>query len=199
MSASLRYLEEAKIEELAHEYESKGFTIAKDYHDAGATYDLVASRGQAKIAIEVKARAALSSHTEEIKRLRTIAQDRGYSFQLFIVNPPLERQIQVDQLETLLLQYFIDHMPEELDELSSHTSIDAVSEVDIRAITVTQAGFDVTGVATIEVALEYGGGEERDGVSWEMAFPLDFALSINHQFEITEVEELVIDTSSFDE
>lgn len=197
MSAALRYLEEAKIEELAHKYEEQGFAIAKHHQDAGATYDLVASNGQKTIAIEVKARTALARYVEEIKRLRTIAHDRGYDFHLIIVNPPVERQIRVDGFRPLLLRYITGHLPDLLGELSDHATIETVKALDIKSIEVTRAGLDLKGTGAVEVTLDYAIEGDRDGVAWEMTFPFDFALSISPQFEITEVDQLLIDTSEF--
>lgn len=198
MSLSLHYLEEAKIEELAHEYERQGYSVSKNHRDADVVYDLVANNGQRKVAIEVQARAALAGRADQITRQREVAQKHGYNFQLFIVNPPLEKQIVFEEINTLLFQYFIDHIPDALDQLSSHTSIDHVGRVEISAITVTRAGVHVAGTGMVEVTLEYGSGENRDGMSWSTSFPFDFAIAINHQFEIVEIENLAFDTSSFD-
>jgi len=199
MSLSLRYLEEAKIEELAHEYERQGYSVSKDHRDADVVYDLVANNGQRKVAIEVQARAALAGRAEQITRQREVAQKHGYNFQLFIVNPPLEKKIVFEELDLLLFQHFVNQIPEALDQLSSRTTIDNVKRLEISAITVTREGFHLTGVGMVEVTLAYGTGEGRDGISWEASFPFDFAMSINQQFDIVEVENLAFDTSGFDE
>ena len=199
MSAALRYLEEAKIEELAHEYESKGYKVAKGQHDENVTYDLIATNGQTIIAIEVKARADLSNHTGEIKRQREVARERGYNFQLFIVNPPREKRITFEGLNAILSRHFINHPPEELLALSARTTVDRVRRVEIDALSVTGAGFYVAGKGMVELSLEYGGGVAPGGVTLDASLPFDFAVAIDRQFAIVEVERLAFDTSGFDE
>jgi hypothetical protein len=200
MTAAVQYLEAAKLDEIARELEREGYGVVRSFPEGDVVYDLVATRGDRKVAVEVKARSALRESAESIRQLRERARAHGYDeFRLVVVSPPRERQVEIAGLDDVLLRYMVDNVPAELDGLSSHTYLDAVSDIDVSSIEVTADGIRVVGTGIVEVTLEYGGGESRDGVSWEADFPFDFDVLLNHELEITEVHHLVCDTSSFDE
>lgn len=55
MIAPARYLEAAKLEELAQGLEAEGYNAAKEVSDGEVVYDLVASKNGRKIVYEVTA------------------------------------------------------------------------------------------------------------------------------------------------
>jgi Holliday junction resolvase len=199
MTAAVQYLEAAKLDELAQQLERDGYNVARSFRDGNVVYDLVATRGDRKVAIEVTARSALRQAVESIRQLREQARRNGFDeFRLVVVSPPRERAVEIAGLEDVLLQHMRDNFPAKLAELSSHTSLDAVSQIDVSSIEVSADGIHVIGTGIVEVTLGYG-GEPRDGVSWEADLPFDFDVLLDHQLQIAEVHALEIDTSSFDE
>lgn len=198
MMAPAQYLEAAKIEEVVRDLEAEGYQVDREVRDGNLRYDLVATKDGRKIAIEVKAQSALRGAVDQIRQLRERAREHGYDeFRLVVVNPPRERTVEIPALEGALFTYLSDNFPEALDELSSHTYLDGVSEVDIDSVEITEAGSHVTGSGVVEVTLEYGGGEPRDGVSWGTEFPFSFDLLLDHQLRIAKVYALEVDTSEF--
>lgn len=58
----------------------------------------------------------------------------------------------------------------------------------------------MTGTGIVEVQLNYGGGQARDGLTVESDFPFDFDVVLRRhlgRIEIETVESLTVDTSSF--
>lgn len=198
MTALAQYLEAAKVEEVVGELEAAGYAVTREVRDGNMRYDLVATKDGRKIAIEVKAQSVLRESAGKIRELREWARAHGYDrFRLVVVNPPRERIVEIPALEGTLFAYLADHFPAELDGLSSHTSLNGVSQVDVDSIEVTEAGSHITGSGIVEVTLEYGGGKPPDGVSWEADIPFNFDLLLDPQLRIAEVNELEVDTSEF--
>lgn len=198
MTAAVRYLEAAKLAELTRELEAAGYEVREQLRDGDVVYDLVAAKDGRRVVYEVKARSELGTAAGTIRRLREQAHEHGYDeFRLVVVNPPRERSVEISGLEDALYKYIVNHMPEELDALSSHTYLSGVSQADVDAISVMPSGTHVVGTGLVDVVLEYGGGESRDGLSWQTDFPFRFDVLLSPQLEIEEVDELKVDTSSF--
>ncbi|HEX5506261.1 MAG TPA: hypothetical protein VFW96_26835 [Thermomicrobiales bacterium] len=200
MSALAQYLEAAKVEEVAGELEAAGYTVTRGVRDGNLVYDLVAARDGRKIAIEVQAQSALRESVGKIRELRAWAREHGYDeFRLVVVNPPRERIVAIPALKEALCTYLSDNFPAALDGLSSHTSLNRVSGVDVASVEITEAGSHVTGSGVAEVMLQYGGGTPSDGVSGEADVPFSFDLLLDPQLRIAEVYALEVDTSEFHE
>lgn len=198
MTAAAEYLEAAKIEEVAKDLEAAGYTVVRHVHEGDIVYDLVAAKDDRKVVYEVQAGSQLGKSAGTIRRLREQARERGYDeFRLVVVNPPRERVVEIPGLDGIFFDHMVNNIPQELDMLSSHTLLEGVSQLDINAITVEAAGIRVVGSGVVDVELEYGGGREPDGLSWETDFPFAFDVLLNHALEVEEVYELRIDTSSF--
>ena len=114
-----------------------------------------------------------------------------------IVNPPRAVAVEIEGLANKMFDYLVDHLPSDLDELSSGTRIVNVVDVDIDSIDVTVNGIRVTGSGIVEVELEHDGGEERDGLTWGTSFPLTFDVELDHTLDIADAYEMRVDTSSF--
>jgi len=201
MISSTQYLEAAKVEELASQYKTRGYQVFMDQPSSGgnARYDLIVEKDGHRIAVEVKARSTLKSSAHEIRELREKAIQEGFDeFRLVIVNPPRERSIEVEGIEEILEEHIIEEHFSELADLSSGTSVDGVTDVDIESIEVAKNGLDIRGVASVDVTLEYGGGSERDGMSWGTSFPFTFYVLLNNDMKIEE-SEINIDVSEFSE
>ena len=196
---SAQYLQAAKIEEVASRLEAEGYRVVVGPSGQDDGYDLVAERGAEKLAIEVKDRASLKHFADEISRLRRRARDQGYDFRLIVVNPPAEVKAEVAGIREELRNRLIDELPHELDALSTDTRVKDVSEVEIDSIQVTTEGVRVEGNAVVEIELEYDGGGERDGLSWDTDFPFSFDVLLGRDLHIEQAYDIQVDTSSFAE
>ncbi len=89
-------------------------------------------------------------------------------------------------------------MPHELLDLSSNVRVEDVSYVETNSIEINADGIHVVGSAVVDVDLQCGGGKERDGLDYTIDIPFRFDILLSHGLGIKEVNELAIDTSSFD-
>lgn len=195
-ASSTGYLEAVRIEELADILKSTGYEVsAASQPDEG--FDLIASRGPERIAIEVKARSALRSSIHTIEELRKRAADQGFTeFRLVVVNPPRSVEVEVEGLDQILLTHLLTALPPDLDEISSQT-VEGVSNIEIARMYVSSGGFRVSGNATVDVQMNYDGGAARDGLTFSSEFPLDFDVSLDKELHLTSIDEFKVDTSSF--
>jgi len=76
MTASIDYLEAAKIEELTSQLRDEGYRVTVHPSGEDQGYDLVAEKDSRKVAVEVKVNARLRESAETIKALRRRAIER---------------------------------------------------------------------------------------------------------------------------
>ena len=72
MSAAIRYLEQQKIEELAAQFRERGYAVTLS-SGTPRDYDLVASKGDQRIAFEVSAISTLTRDRQLINELRHLS------------------------------------------------------------------------------------------------------------------------------
>lgn len=196
---SAEYLEAAKIEDLTGRLRGEGYEVERDVSaGSGARYDLVASKGGRRTVYEVKARSALTGAAKQIAALRARAHADGFDdFRLVVVSPPRETNIEIPGLEEQLLDYITDHMPSELDQLSTRTQPQYVVDLELSSVEIDRDTVRVVGSATLDTLLEYAGGEDRGGAEASMAFPFDFEVLLDRDLDVEEVDKLKVDTSAF--
>ncbi len=132
-----RYLELTKIEEIASEMINKGYNISKDHKISNLSYDLLAEKNGEKIFIEVKSGKALQNHRDRIKQMASTAKKiENAVFKLVVVNPPRTKSIEIENIENILYECFIEKLPSELDQLSTHTLVSGLSNVEITDVSI---------------------------------------------------------------
>lgn len=199
MTDIAQYLEAAKIEEIAEQLKSEGYQVTLNQIGPGIDlqYDIVATKGDKRIAVEVKARSHLRNSVGLIRELRDYATRQGYDeFRLVIVNPPHERTIEIDNFENILYDHMVNDSYTKIEELAGRTSIEDISDIEIDSIEVNADGIDVRGTGLVSVSLEYGGGDSNDGLSVDNDFPFTFRVTLSHDMHV-EDSQIDIDTSSF--
>ena len=94
--------------------------------------------------------------------------------------------------------------PDELDELSTHTRPDEITGIDIDEIKISGTAIFVKGNGIISVELQFGSdGDQKkgDGLKSYDNFPFEFEITLEYngkkELEITEVDKLEVDTSSY--
>lgn len=191
-----KYWREAAVEELALQYEGDGFSVAREVDFAGLRADLVAVRGDEKILIEVKTAPWTKDDAAQMKSLRNMAVHQlGAKFNLVMVAPPVERDIEIEDFEGILTDYLSNQPPNELTSIASRMIIEGVGDLDILGLYCQPGRISVGGEGVVEVLLEYG--SSRDLVEYSDSFPLFFEIVLNDELEISEVTHLSVDTSSF--
>lgn len=199
MADIAQYLEAAKVEEISEQLKSEGYQVLSNRiePDTKFHYDIVAVKGDKRIAVEVKARSHLRESAGIIRELRENATRQGYDeFRLVIVNPPRERIIEIENFDNILYNYIVNASFADIEELAGRVSVEDVSDIEIDSIEVSADNIDVHGTGIVSVSLEYGGGDSNDGLSIDHDFPFTFTTTLSHDMTIDD-SKIDIDTSSF--
>lgn len=201
MMTPLQYLEGAKIEALSSDLISQGYEVHSEKDQADPGFDLIAKKAGKTIAFQVKARSTLQESAAQLRQLREQARLRGFDeFRLVVVNPPIEKTVAFEGLETILYEYVANIFFPEIDRLAPHTRITSVHALSINLLTVTKDDIHVAGMGIAEVQMEWSGDERHNGIDIETDFPLHFNIVLNHNLEIKpDSADITIDTSSFSE
>lgn len=198
-NAAVRYLEEAKIEDLSRQLRRQGYEVEISSQGSNSGFDLVATKSDRKIAFEVKASPTDPANVEDIVRRRAAAFAQGYDeFRLVVVNPPHETRVDIPGLEDQLCAFLGEHGASELDDLPGLTRVEAVSQVAIDTIEITTAGVHLIGSGIVAIEIEHDGGAGRDGLTWRTDFPFTFDVALDPNLRIDkEHGSARVDTSSF--
>jgi len=197
-------LHEIAIEQIAEEYLEKGYDVAEKQNIDNYQADLIAKKGEETVVIEIKSGKMTPQKKEKIKHLSDYVRMHGnYRFIVTIATPPKEKKLEIDNIESLLLSCVIADLPSELDELSTHTTVDEISEVEIDEIKIDPV-ISVKGSGIISVELQFGSDREmkkEDGYTSSEKFPFDFDIVLEytdkHELQVVEVINFKVDTSSF--
>lgn len=201
-----RHLHEIAIEQLCEEYISKGYTVAREVNMGEFEADIIATKGNDTLIIEVKAGKMTPEKRNDILKISEfVKQKENHKFKLVVATPPKEKKIEIFDLEELFTQNFIQELPDELHELSTHSRVEDVSNIEIEEITVThEAEVLAKGFGIVNVDLQYGSDGDQDsghGFTSSDNFPFDFEIVLAYddkkKLVIDQIVKLSIDTSSF--
>ena len=194
------------IEQLADEYKAKGYIVEKEKQLGKYRADLVVSKDGEKIVFEVKTGRMSPERKEQIAKFTDYVNSLGdYKFKIIIARSPKEKNIQIVEFEELFFDYLINDFPSELDELSTHTILETISDIVIHDLIVHNGNeINVIGEGIVEVRLQYGSdGDARrgDGFYQYESFPFDFDLYLSYDSQkkliINESASIEINTDSF--
>lgn len=204
------YVKATTIEEKALEYQNKGYEVVMSPIDVSfpfetrpQDYDIVATKGDYKVAIEVIARAKLGREVMRIAKLRRQAKKEGFDdFRLVVVDPPRQIPVNVEGIEPKLRQYMIENLPQELAELPNHPDVlpDGVQVLKVTSITIDSiaiqvGGMRVAGRGTVIVNIYYKQDDER---FWEDDdFPFNFDVELDRQLNLTRVHDITVNSKHF--
>lgn len=162
--------------------------------------DLYAKKGEEKRIYEFKLIGKKEYQKGQITKFKELAKIINAKPFVVYVNPPIEKEISFDDLVGIINDYFInEEIPSQLDELSTHTSIDCVEVDEILSLVIEKLLITVTGLATINVNLQYGSNHDcdcGDGDECNDSFPLAFTIKLDHEYNIENIE-YEIDTSEW--
>lgn len=201
-----KYLHDIAIDQIAEEYKEKGYVVSKE-EQLGKKYyaDLIARKDNETIVVEVKSGKMSPERKQKISDLANYVRGQGnYKFLVVIATPPKEKKLEIIGIENLLTEYFSENLPSELDELSTHTTFDEVTDVDIDEILIDGDSILVTGDGVVSVELQLGSDGDQnadDGFTISDSFPFEFGVKleydIDHGLKIIDFDNLEVDTSSY--
>lgn len=207
MTTSIDYLEAAKIEELTSQFRDQGYRVTVHPGGEDQGYDLVAEKGNRKVAVEVKFNARLRESVETIKALRRRAIERGYDdFRLVVVSPPHETDVHIEGLDKRLLEKLLEYLKQNPPDAFKNAVpqmpwIENVSDLEIDSISITSDGTRVTGNGVIRVFEQPPVTVHKDillsPVLWGTHIPFSFEVKLDNELNITDVYRIDADTSSW--
>jgi Holliday junction resolvase len=198
-----KYLHDIAIEQIAEEYLQKGYDISKEEHLGEYQPDLVAKKGDETIVIEVKSGKMTPDKKEAIKQLGNyVRRHNNFRFLVAIATPPREKKLEISDIEDLLTHEMIENLPDQLKQLSSHSRIEELSDIDIDEIAINGKSIFVKGDGVVSVDIQYGSDSDQnsdEGHKTYDSFPFDFELTLQYndknKLEIKEVNKLEVDIS----
>lgn len=176
-------LEELALQQIAEDYQSKGYKTSREASLGKFRADLIAFNDKEKIVFEVKTTRMSSSDKKRLAAFTDYINTlENCTLKILIARPPKDKKIIIEGFEELLLNYLISNMPYELDEISTHTTVDNISDVEIHELHLKEKNvMKITGFGVIDVELQFGsGGDQRrgDGYIAFDSFPFDFNLEM---------------------
>lgn len=200
-----RYFHDIAMDQLYDEYTQKGYSVYKEKKIGKYEADIVAENDNEKIIIEIKAGRMTPERKKRLADLANYVRSLGdYKFLVVIPTAPRRKKLEFDEIEQLLFQDMLNNIPDELDQLSTHTVLDEIFNIDIDEITISEDSIFVKGDGTISVNLDYGSDSDdliADGYATCDSYPFTFTTKLNFNsasksFEIEDTD-IDVDTSSF--
>jgi len=191
----------AKINELRTKYESLNYQVSKS-----ELYDLllINVKSGKKIAFELKFFPVKEEDLEGIYELKDAAEAEGIDLKLVTLVKPRSKKIEISWLSEKLFTYFIEHFPDELDQLSTHTHLEGVTlekiDFDIESFEQLDNNSSAQITGEVEVSLQYGSDSDMDkdfGSQVSDSFPFSAQLVLDLQKKSIVSCEYNIDTSDF--
>ena len=197
------YFKATTIEETALEYQKRGYKVVMSPIDVSypfetrqQSYDVVATKGDHKIAVEVVAYPKLAQEVKKIAQLRQQAQKEGFDeFRLVVAREPHEFPVHVEGIEQELCDYLVENITDEIRELSDQVRVLNVKRVTIDSFSITVDRIRVAGDGILTVDIYYNEDGER---FWEDdTFPLYFDVELDKSLKLKHLHKLKADTSHF--
>jgi Holliday junction resolvase len=196
-----KHLAEAAIEQLADDYARQGFEVERGVQIGGDIADLVARRGGEILVFEVKTGRWTPEKRETARRLRDHAvQEQGARFVLVLAPPPRDKSLEIEGIEEVLQNLIEKHDQSELSDVSSHTRVAGVTDVDLTSIVAGAEWIEVTGSGSVELELQFGSDSdlERDqGFTSHEAIPFAFHVLLDGDLKPKQVLSLELDLDDF--
>lgn len=200
-----KYLHSIAIEQLVTEYREKDYIVSTDEKIGKYGADIVARKGQETIVIEIKVGRLTPQKKESIAGIADYIKAQGnYKFLVIVATPPKEKKIEISDIEQTLSDYFLNEMPEKLDELSAHTRLEDVTDVEIDEILIEGKEVFVKGSGVFNIEIQFGSSsDQRNDLGYKsddtIPFEFDIVFEFNEggEFEVIEINSLKVDTSSY--
>lgn len=198
-----KYYYRAVVDQLVEEYRKKGYLVSTEERlaDSNIFADIIARKGDTMIVLEIKTGVINSAAKQRIKAISDIIKNHypNAKYRLVAVNYPDESSISIENIDEIITDHFLTNgIPSELDELSSNTTVDEVTDVLINDIYIVPGTIKISCEGNIVANLDYD--KHEDGASFNMSFPFKMRVSLRideDKIVVEDIEALSIDTSEF--
>lgn len=196
---------DAAILQTQKDLTSNGYSVTLgkeiEFNEKKFCADLYAEKNHEKRMYEFKLVGnEFQQYRKDIMYFKNIAKAIGAKAIVTYVNLPLEKTIEFDGLAEKIEEYLeSDGIPQSIDCLSTHSSIDALEIDTITDCEITDDQIAIKGYATIYTMLQWGSNSDlkhEDGLEQAVAFPMNFDVTLDLDLEIQHIE-YDIDTNSW--
>ncbi len=194
-----KYLHDIAIDQIAEDYREKGYTVNKEVPLGTYHADLVATKENQNIVVEVKTGKLTPERKKKITELADYVNELGnYQFKVAIAKLPKDKELKIDNLEHVLFDYLSKNVPAELNGLSKQT-LDKITDIFLNKLVVSNNAILVEGSGIIAVKLDLV-SDNQTAFTTDENIPFDFEAHLsNHQgnLMVSKFTHLEIDTSLF--
>ncbi len=202
------YLHDVAVEQLADRYNREGYTVQRAVPLGEAEADLLISKADKHIIVEVKSRGNGKNSTDfrnNLLALRNFALEHpSYSLQMVVATEPRRKKIEVKGLSGVLFEFLTSQPVADLTALPTPYQVKKVTEVEVDELNLLETGeVEAVGTGVVEVNLYIAPSPDNEGQGFttQDKYPFDFHVLLNpverDGLAIKEVKNLAIDTSSF--
>jgi len=193
----MKHLAEATIEQVANDYQKKGYEVSRKDRLDNIRADLVARKDGELIVFEFKSiKIWGKDRIEEIKQLRNyVVREHGTGFKIVLVHSLGETSIEVDNLDQIIFD-LVNSTPTLYEELATHTEINDISDIELSKVVIRKNEVELLGAAVVNLILQYGSDSDK-GLRSDQSFVLNFHILFDWGFEVKEIIKFNLDTSDY--
>ncbi|MAQ95404.1 MAG: hypothetical protein CMM84_18000 [Rhodothermaceae bacterium] len=191
-----RHLHDAAIEQLASDYESRGYSVEVEANFDGVRVDLIARRAEEVIVFEVKASKGLDHAVDSARKASHVADQLGAQFRLVLVGVPEPVEIEIEPVRDALQELAENKVADQLAGEASHFHSLYVEDIEYEAVRIQDDEVEVRGRAVLSLVLQYGSdGDVRRGNGLERgaSYPIRFHLMFDPEMDSAEVRSFEIE------
>ncbi len=170
----------AAKERICSELVKQGFKVLEEKTSATQNYkyDIYAEKDNEKRIYELKI-GKNKIYKNHLALLQSEAKSINAKLFIIYLEVPKSKEIEYDNLEQIIYENLSNNFPEELDTLSTHTSIESVNSIDIESINVESDGIRLSGSASLNLDLQFGSNYDmKNGDGLQESFTVDFSFRI---------------------
>lgn len=188
-----KYLHDIAIDQIAEDYRKKGFKVNKEVSLGTYMADLVATKENQNIVVEVKAGKLTPDRKKKLAELADYVNELGnYQFKVAIAKLPQDKELKIDNLEQIFFDYFSENTPNEITKLATHT-IKEIPNIFLNKLVVSNNALIAEGSGIIRTKVQSLADEN---------IPFDFKVQLSFRdkgnIQIDKFIILDIDTSLSD-
>jgi len=196
-SILLKYMAKAATEQIASEYQARGYEVIDESKMPDIGADLIVKNDKETIVFEIKSGDWNDEKRQAVKKIRNRAlHELGAKFKLVLVNVPAQPSIEIEGLEDIFFDLLPEYCADKLSSLATHTWIDEISDIEIEMLDIQKDEMEVQGTAVVSFGLQYasdGDFDRGDGIRTSGSFPLHFHVLLDRDLHVKTVHSLELD------
>lgn len=143
-------------DKIKRELKKEGFEIISGYD---SKFDIFAQKGEEKRIYELKL-GKNRIQTKQFIKLQEKAKELNAKLFIVYLEIPKSKDIYFDGLEDIIYDDLSEDMPSEIDEISTHSSLECIDNIEINEINFSKGKCQVAGTGTVFVYLQFGSNSD---------------------------------------